>query len=276
MTAITPNPQRDQALELRYGQTARPAAGPWNETIAGLLSHKSVRRYKPTPLEPGTLQTLVAAAQSAATSSNLQCWSVVSVTDPAMRSELATIASGQKHIEQCPLFLVWICDLSRNRRLGRASGVELDALELTESFLVGAIDAALAAQNAVVAAESLGLSTVYIGALRNDAERVAQMLELPKESFAVFGMCVGYADTEAEVKPRLPQQAVLFENHYKAPTEEQLRKEYDQTLGEFSRRQGMANETWTERVIERTLRKSGVGTRAQLRSILEKLGLPLR
>lgn len=141
---------------------------------------------------------------------------------------------------------------------------------------MGAIDAALAAQNAVVAAESLGLSTVYIGALRNDAARVAEMLELPKESFAVFGMCIGYADTEAEVKPRLPQQAVLFENHYKAPTEEQLRAEYDRTLGEFSRRQGMANETWTERVIERTLRKTGVGTRAQLRSILEKLGFPLR
>jgi nitroreductase len=63
-------------------------------------------------------------------------------------------------------------------------------------FLMAAIDTALAAQNAVVAAESLGLGTVYIGALRNQPERVAQVLGLPHKSFAVFGLCVGHADPE--------------------------------------------------------------------------------
>lgn len=264
-----------QALSLRYGKQAIPSVGPWSKTIDGLLSHRSVRRYKSTLLEPGTLETLIAAAQSASTSSNLQCWSVISVTDPEMRSEFSQIADAQKHIEQCPLFLVWLCDLSRNRRLGQAHNAELTALDLTESFLVGVVDAALAAQNAVVAAESLGLSTVYIGALRNDAERVAEMLKLPPSVFAVFGMCIGYADTETEVKPRLPQPAVLFENHYATPNELELLEGYDQTLAQFSKRHGMALDSWSARVISRTRNKSSVGKRAELKQTLEALGFRL-
>lgn len=276
MTETTLQSRQDQAVSLRYGQKAAPTVGPWSSVIDSLLSHRSVRRYKPDALEPGTLQTLVAAAQSAATSSNLQCWSVLSVSDPSLRAELAVIAGNQKHIEQCPLFLVWLCDLSRNRRLGEAEGVDLQALGLTESFVVGVVDAALAAQNAVIAAESLGLSTVYIGALRNDAEKVARLLNLPQGCFAVFGLCVGHADTQAEVKPRLPQQAILFENRYEIPDENTLRSEYDETLGEFSRRNEMAQATWTERVIDRTQKKSAVSGRVRLRSILESLGFPLR
>src|SRR4051812_49079522 len=97
---------KDEALALRYGNGAEPKAGPWNDVIATLLSHRSVRGFLPDALPDGTLETLIAAAQSASTSSNLQTWSVVSVTDPAKKSALAKIASGQKHIEQCPLFLV--------------------------------------------------------------------------------------------------------------------------------------------------------------------------
>ena len=70
------------------------------------------------------------------------------------------------------------------------------------------IDAALAAQNATVAAESLGLSCVYIGALRNDPQQVARIVGLPSGAFGVFGMCVGYAAGSATVKPRLSQQVV--------------------------------------------------------------------
>ena len=167
------------ALTARYGAGAEPKLGPWNDTISLLLSHRSVRGYRTDPLPDGTLEALIAAAQSAATSSNLQTWSVVSVNDPEKRKALAAIAGGQKHIEQCPIFLVFIADVSRNERLGQQEGVALAGMPFLETFLVAAIDAGLAAQNAVVAAESLGLATVYIGALRNDVPRVAAMLELP-------------------------------------------------------------------------------------------------
>jgi len=159
------------ALERRYGTGALPKVGPWSPVAELLLGHRSVRGYKDQALPAGTFETLVAAAQSAATSSNMQTWSVIAVRDASRKAQLAKIAGSQKHIEQCPLFLVWLADLSRAKRIEEAEGVPLVTLPYLESFLVAAIDAALAAQNAVVAAESLGLSTVYIGALRNKACR---------------------------------------------------------------------------------------------------------
>src|SRR4051794_32499532 len=210
MDGMTPTTTQQAALAARYGAAA-PAAGPWNATIAGMLDHRSVRGYRPDALPAGTLETLVAAAQSAATSSNLQTWSVVSVEDPAARAILTEVAGGQKHIMECPLFLVFLADTGRNDRLGLEEGTPLAGMPYLETFLVAAIDAALAAQNAVVAAESLGLSTVYIGALRNDVVRVAETLGLPPGTAGVFGLCVGYpkAGSEGEVKPRLPQSTIL-------------------------------------------------------------------
>jgi nitroreductase len=265
------------ALQARYGADALPAAGPWNDTLALLLSHRSVRAYRADPLPSGTLETLIAAAQSAATSSNLQTWSVVTVTDPAKKKVLAEIANNQKHIEQCPLFLVFLADVSRLDRLATAKGMTFEGLPFVETFLVAAIDAALAAQNAVIAAESLGLSTVYIGAMRNDVERVARILELPKGAAGVFGLCVGYADpsTVAEIKPRLQQDAILFTDRYAVPDEAAQRTAYDGKLATFSKRNEMMHQSWTERVISRIAKTKSLNGRDRLRAALAAIGFPL-
>jgi nitroreductase len=268
---------RQASLVARYG-AAIPPAGPWNDQLSLLLSHRSVRAYAPDPLPAGTLETLVAAGQSAATSSNLQAWSVVAVTDPVKKAKLAEYAGGQKHIEQCPLFLIWIADLARNQRVGAEADVEMESAAYLETFLVAAIDAALAAQNAVIAAESLDLSTVYIGAMRNQPEAVAEMLGLPPATMAVFGLCVGYAaaGAEGQVKPRLPQSAVLFEEHYGVADETQLRAAYDVEMGNFSRRQNMPVDSWSARVLERMGPIKSMKGRDRLKEIIRRLGFPLR
>ncbi len=277
MDSLTPAAAgKAEALAARYGQDAIPPAGPWNETIAGMLGHRSVRAYRPDALPAGTLETLVAAASSAATSSNLQTWSVVAVEDPEARAVLAEVASGQKHVRECPLFLVWLADLSRNARLAEAEGATLEGLPYLESFLVASIDAALAAQNAVVAAESLGLTTVYIGALRNDVQRVAGLLGLPPGVVGVFGLCVGYAADPGEVKPRLPQAVVLHHGRYAAEGEVACRAEYDAVLGDFSLRNGMGPESWTRRVISRLATLRAMAGRDRLVAALRGLGFPLR
>ena len=270
--------QKTKALEKRYGKIELPKQGPWNEAINLLLSHKSVRSYKPDLLPDGTLETLLAAAQSAATSSNLQLWSLVAITDPDKKRELAKVAGNQKHIEQCPLFLVWLADLSRNQRMGEEEGVEMEVMPFVETFLVAAIDAALAAQNAVIAAESLQLSTVYIGAMRNNPEKVAELLQLPSEVFGVFGLCVGYAssDIKAEVKPRLPQAAIAFNEVYGNPDEQKLRINYDHEMTKFSERNEMLADTWTNRVLGRMGKLSGMNGREKLMEILNSMGFPLR
>ncbi|HRD77038.1 MAG TPA: nitroreductase family protein, partial [Hyphomicrobiaceae bacterium] len=271
---------KSSALEARYGREATPEAGPWNSVLDSLLAHRTVRGYKPDALPSGTLETLIAAAQSAATSSNLQTWSVVAVTDPAKKGTFAKIAGGQKHIEQCPLFLAFLADLSRLGRLSDAEGrnLELAGLPYLETFLVAAIDAALAAQNAVVAAESLGLATVYIGAMRNDPVRVAEELGLPPGAACVFGLCIGYAlpTHTGEVKPRLAQPVVLHRERYASSEDAANRAAYDRLLEDFSRRNEMSAYTWTERVLNRIGKVTALSGRDRLKEQLRRLGFPLR
>lgn len=265
------------ALAERYG-AALPAAGPWNDTIASLLQHRSVRGYKPDALPAGTLETLIAAASSAATSSNMQWWSAVAVSDPAIRKALAAIAGGQKHIEQCPLYIAWVADMTRNQTISQAENTPFETMPWLETFMVACIDAALAAQNAVVAAESLGLGTVYIGAMRNDPAKVAELLGLPKQSFVVFGLCVGYATDKAagEVKPRLPQTTVLHHERYDAGNAAAERRAYDAELETFSARQEMQASTWTARVLNRLGPITAMNGRERIRATLASMGFEIR
>jgi nitroreductase len=279
MNAIdSPPSAQARALAARYGTEPKPGKLPWNDVIASLMNHRSVRGYRTDPAPDGTLEVLIAAAQSAATSSNLQTWSVMSVTDPEKRKVLAEIASGQKHIIDCPIFLVFMADLSRNERLGKAEGKTLEVMPYLDAFLVASIDAAMAAQNAVIAAESLGLSTVYIGALRNNVTRVAELLEMPSGAGPVFGLCIGYAKPEAagEVKPRLPQEVVLHHNRYSTAMEDAGRAAYDKRLEAFSRRHEMAAYTWTQRVINRMAKLNALTGRDRMKDAFRALGFPMR
>ena len=271
-------PGRASALLARYGEVDGFPPGPWNPALASIMGHRSVRAYKPDPLPHGTLEMIVAAAQSAATSTNIQSWSVVTVSEPALRADLARMAAGQKHVTECPLFLVFLADLSRAARVGEEAGVTLEALPYLETFLVAAMDAAIAAQNAAVAAESLGLGTVYIGAIRNDPEGVAAALRLPPGAVAVTGLCIGYADSEREqaaVKPRLPQAAVLHRNRYD-DADKAARASYDKVLTVSSANSERVSDAWAERVVSRLGTVSALAGRHKLRAALKRLGLPLR
>ncbi len=275
--SATSDAEKAEALVRRYG-AALPAAGPWNDTIASLLDHRSVRNFLSDPLPSGTLETLIAAAQSAATSSNMQFWSAIAVTDPAKRKVLAEIAGNQKQIQQCPLYVCWVADLSRNQRIGETLKTDLESMPWLETFMVACIDAALAAQNAVVAAQSLGLRTVYIGAMRNDPVRVAELLGLPPRAFVVFGLCVGYADPtdKNEVKPRLPQSIVVHHDCYDAAPESRDRPAYDAEMSKFSARHELQAATWTQRVLNRMGPLKSMNGRERMRAALAKLGFEIR
>lgn len=270
---------RTDLLNRRYGVNAFNADIRWNETITNLLSHRSIRAYLNEPLPPNTLETLVAAAQSASTSSNLQTWSVVAVEDAQRKEKLSLLANNQAHIRQCPLFLVWLADLARLTYIADTQGLPHEGLNYLEMFLVAAIDAALAAQNAVVAAESLGLGTVYIGALRNHPEAVAEVLNLPPHIVAVFGLCVGYADSSvnAEIKPRLPQAAVLHRETYQLEQQDQEIELYNQIMKQFYDSQQMnVPGDWSEHSAKRVVFAESLSGRDKLQQVLNHLGFELR
>ncbi|MDO9348379.1 MAG: nitroreductase family protein, partial [Anaerolineales bacterium] len=84
-----------------------------NPTLDLIHRHASVRRYKPDPLPVPVIETVIAAGQRASTSSNLQAYSVVAVTEAARRERLAELCGNQQHIADAPLFLAFCADLSR-------------------------------------------------------------------------------------------------------------------------------------------------------------------
>ena len=254
-------------LSIRYGHTVH-LEHELNSTLETLLSHKSIRHYLDKPLPDGTLELLIAAAQSAASSSNLQLWSVVAVTDSERKQRLSALASNQSQITQAPLFLVWLADVSRLDSIMTADGLDTQGLYQLDLFLIAIIDAALAAQNAVIAAESLGLGTVYIGALRNNVTRVAEELQLPNGVFPVFGLCVGYPNAEKKiaVKPRLPQQAVLHHEVYQSNSDSEV-ESYNAVMTEFYQQQNMNVEgKWAKHCSDRIQARA---THSELQTFLE-------
>lgn len=268
----------DTLIAARYRTDDPASPRDWNDVLATLLAHRSIRAYKPDPLPAGTIETLVAAAQSAASSSNLQTWSVVAVSDPARKARLAEVTGSQKHILQAPVLLVWLADLSRLNALGKERQHQVEALDYLETLFVGIIDAALAAQNAVIAAESLGLGTVYIGALRNDPERVAAELNLPPKVLPVFGLCLGYPDSQvvSGIKPRLAPSLVLHQETYGSGYESTAVDAYDAAIQDFQDEQGIPQVPWSRQALNRVAGPQSLSGRDRIRDALAGLGFILR
>lgn len=276
-SAITESEVPQQRLAARYGVDQDFSLPFWNSTIDALLNHRTARAYLPKSLPEGTLELLVAAAQSAPTSSNLQAWSVVAVQDKDRKARLAGYTGGNAHILAAPLFLVWLIDLNRLRTIAQQHGNEGEGLDYLESFLIGAIDAALAAQNAVAAIDSIGLGSCYVGGIRNQPQVVARELQLPPETVAVFGLTVGYPDPDVvtDVKPRLPQSSVLFHETYAGTTETDLGT-YDDVLKAFQAKQKMPQAGWTAPISKRIENAEALKGRAEMMTTLRALGFPIK
>ena len=265
-------------LRQRNRSDATPEPAQWNDTIATILNHRSVRGFLPDALPDGTLELLIAAAQSASTSSNLQVWSVVAVRDPERKSRVAELAGKQQFIRDAPLMLVWLADLNRIRQIAADRQTTAEATDFTEAFILGVVDATLAAQSAFIAAESLGLGAVYVGAMRNLPEQVAEELNLPPHVFAVFGMAVGYPDPAKEtgIKPRLPQDIVLHHEQYDATLKREAIERYNGAARDFMREQGMKEQDWTSQATGRLKDVPAMHGRDRIKEALRNLGFELR
>jgi nitroreductase len=277
--AIALKPAGADHAQARYRRDDAPAPVAWNEALETILAHRSVRAYLPDALPAGTLETLVTAAQSAPASSNLQVWSVVAVEDPERKARLAALAGNQRHIVEAPTLLVWLIDLARLRNLAVENGRESGALDFTETFLLGAVDTALAAQNAVVALESLGLGSVYIGGIRNKPKEVAAELGLPPHVFPLVGLVVGRPDPArpAAVKPRLPQASVFFRERYEwDDAQREAAESYNPRIRSFQREQAMPELDWTVQAAQRTRGPESMAGRHVLREVLGDLGFELK
>ena len=249
----TPHRPNDAAADLlrqRYRDPTMATPEEWNPVLETLLAHRSVRAFLPDPVSEARLATIIAAASSAATSSNLQTWSVVAVRDPARKARLRALCSNQAHIEEAPLFLVFLADLARLEAIATAR----------------------------VALASLGLGSVYIGGIRNNPEQVAAELGLPPHVFPVFGLCIGTPDPArpTAIKPRLPQSTILHQEQYDEAQATEALAAYDARMSAFQSEQEMPPEVWSSRTVSRVRTPAALTGRDRMRAALANLGFALR
>ncbi|RXT15389.1 oxygen-insensitive NADPH nitroreductase [Ammoniphilus sp. CFH 90114] len=244
-----------------------------NKTIEQLLNHRSIRKFKNQPLNQQQIQLLVKAAQSASTSSHIQAYSIIGVSDQEKKQQLAELAGNQSYVANNAHFFVFCADLYRHEKIGEWKNGEVqDSLESTEKFMVAVIDAALASQNMAVAAESMDLGICYIGGIRNNLPRVQQLLQTPKLVLPLFGLAVGMPEQNPEPKPRLPWEHVYHENSYNDDWNDMQRQldEYDQLMENYyeERTNGKRKDSWTELMIRMLEGKS----RMYMKDFVEEQG----
>lgn len=261
-----------EAWRLRYGVDA-----PKLPDLGRFLNHRSVRKFRPDPIPEETMAGLVAAAQSAATSSNLQLWSIVSVQDPDRRNAIAELCSNQNQVRQAAWFLAFLADVYRLEQAAAQVGIETAGTDTTEFLIMACVDAALAAERMVCAAESLGIGICYIGALRNDPAGVQKLLGLPAGTFGVFGLCLGWPEEPltAAIKPRLAQSNVWHRERYETSVDV---SDYDMRMRAFYESQQMKGEvTWSMRSGRRADgSKKSMGGREHLAGWLASQGMGRR
>lgn len=248
-----------------------------SETIELLSKRVSVRRYKPDPVPDAMVEAILRAAFRAPTSSNIQSYSVIVVRDREVLRKLAPITSNQKHVLEAPVFLAFCADLTRIAYALEARGHSV-ADNNMETGLVSSIDAALVGMSASLAAESLGLQGVMIGAVRNDATASAKVLGLPDRVYCVFGMCLGFPGEAPEQKPRMEYAGMVHYDQYgNQPGAADLKTHlagYDAELAKHYRATGRTttDDSWTHDMDK----KFNPWLRDKLRQQLKERGFDFR
>lgn len=203
-------------------------------TIEVIMAHRSVRKFRDEPLEDGLLQRLVTAGTRASTSSNMQAYSVIWITDPKHKKRIAALCGDQKQIHESAAFLAFCADLHKLTLACQMNGTDAEATGEGEALLIAVIDTALVMQNVAIAAESLGLGICMIGAMRTYPSEVADALRLPEHVMAISGFCIGWPADNGDVKPRLPLDATLHRDYYRSDDElKKLIGEYDEVQSKW-------------------------------------------
>lgn len=224
-----------------------------SETIKLMQNHRSIRRYLDKPIEENILKELFTAGQSASSSHNVQAYSIIVVKDEDKKEKLSQLCGSQAWVRECPVFLVFCADLYRLKIACEIHNEDY-ALDGIENLIVGVADTALAAENVLVGAESLGLGGVMIGGIRNDSQGVVDLLNLPKYVIPIMGMCLGYPDPNniPWKKPRLPQYTVVHKEEYDKDSIIRGLKEYEEISSDYYRRRtnGEKHKGWTTLMSE--------------------------
>lgn len=218
-----------------------------NEVLQLMSAHRTVRRYLKTPVPDAHVAEAVRAAQMASTSSWIQAYSLLQVTDPAKRSALREYTGDQAQVEEAGAFFCISADTRRHRLIAEREGAPYEGN--LETFILAVTDATLFAQNLALAFESQGYGMCFIGGLRTRLPEVDSLLEFPHGVWPLFGLCVGTpaeARTPSELRPRLPLDLVWTKDRY--PDDEVILRAidtYDDEAATYYTQRGAPGRNWS-------------------------------
>jgi nitroreductase len=217
-----------EMLEDRYGMAvdfgdAVKAEG----TVAGILARGTQRHFTDEPVPEDLLKVLLACAQSAPTKSDLQQYSVIVVRDRERLAKLGKLNKGLELPTKAPVFMAWCADMRRLQRLAEIRGHDHQNNNL-DTFMNGVIDAALAMQSFMCAAEGAGLGCCPISQIRNNLPEVSEILNIPPGVFPIAGFSLGWSQFPTpRISMRLPQDAVVHWETYDDSDLPELVEGYD-------------------------------------------------
>jgi nitroreductase len=182
--------------------------------LNSLLEHRSIRNFKSDSIAEDIIEKILLASIRGATTGNMQLYSIIVTKDEAKRKALCPLHFGQKMVEQAPVILTFCADLNRFHKWCNLRNAE-KAYDNFLWFYNASIDAIIAAQNAVVAAESFGLGTCYLGTTTYMADKLIEFFNLPSGVVPVTTIVLGYPAVSPPLTDRLPLEAVIHNENYK-------------------------------------------------------------
>jgi len=189
------------------------------------MEHRTIRKYKSDPIDQDILNEILEAGSRASTTGNMQVYSIVVTRDEARKKELCGIHFGQKMVEEAPIVLTFCADFNRFNKWCEQRDAQ-PGYDNYLSFFTGAIDALLAAQNVCVAAENHGLGICYLGTTTYQADKLVEVLNLPKGVVPITTVVVGYPEEVPALVDRLPMKGIVHQETYQDYTAEQIEDIY--------------------------------------------------
>lgn len=215
-----------------------------------MLTRASCRVFEDTPIAEETLQQILQAGIRAASGGNLQPYSVIVVKDAAKRQQLADLCGGQQFMAKAPVNLIFLLDWYKISRLAKLEKAPFTADHSYMHYLIGLEDTMCAAQCIETAAWELGVGSVYIGTVNGVARELVEIYNLPKYTYPVLILSMGYQKNELNLRERLPYEMTVFEERYPDFSDEEILRGFSAKYGDRLRNLPTAESArseWLER-----------------------------
>ncbi|MGY3746115.1 nitroreductase family protein [Vagococcus salmoninarum] len=218
------------------------------EIIDLMLEHRSYRDFEAGhELSPEELASILAAAQQAPSWMNGQFYSMIVLKDREIREQLVALNPGNPHILNSSVFILFIADFNRTYHVSQKYHVPYQITNNHDALITATTDGALAFENALVAAESLGYGCCPIGSIRKQSLAIIDLLNLPAYTLPLFGLAIGKPTVAMKVKPRLPKGAVIHYDGYQS-YDYALIESYDQVMAKFGEKR--ETKAWSQKFAD--------------------------